>query len=657
MEKNTYSFYDLVEQYEVRIPILQRDYAQGREENISICENFLKALKESIALNKTINLDFIYGNVDNGAFLPLDGQQRLTTLFLLHWYAFEKDRIDDNHRQILKKFSYETRLSSRRFCESLLDNIISVSASEKSISEQILDSKWFYLSWKHDPTIRAMLRTIDLIHDSFKDVNNIWNALVYNKNIVFHLLILENFGLSDDLYIKMNARGRLLTPFENLKAEIQDKALKAEWEEDTEESDKFSYLIDGTWTDFLWQNYNKDNSVDNAHMNFITTLVMTKLPIGQLLKGAERIDVIRRLNSTNAARELINYIDKDTFQYICEVYALYSDLTVKQSVPSLSLSLWRHDPDGDLLNQILLGNSTSYSHKVLFYAQTRYLMSNPIIHHDKYMEWMRVVRNIVSRADLTPDGKRSDIVRSPETFNGAIGLVNELADGCNDIYSYLRSSVINSSFAREQVKEEVLKARIIYEFPEHKSLIFNTEDNELLRGKIMFALECAGYKTDIGEIDFNLLKKVQTVFAESFNKELDSLSSEFDKFRRAMLTIEVSGKYQYYNYWWSYWNAASAEKRKLFPVFREIEYFIGLDDYKSYFKKLVLKLTETDYDGILSNFVKPDNMENWQYRLISEGNLLSNCASKYIAIAPDRTYCYLMKGKRPSDINGSIKVE
>lgn len=270
---------------------------------------------------------------------------------------------------------------------------------------------------------------------------------------------------------------------------------------------------------------------------------------------------------------------------------------------------------------------------------------------------MRVVRNIVSRADLTPDGKRNDIVRSPETFNGAIGLVNELANGCEDINSFLCSTTIFSSFAREQVREEVLKAKIIHENPEYKNLLFRTEDNELLRGKIMFALKCAGYQTKISEIDFELLEKIQEVFAKYFNRELESWNPEFDKFRRAMLTVEVSGKYQYYNYLWSYWNAAFAEKRKLFPLFREIEYFIGLDGYNTYFKKLILKLTQADYDSILANFTKPDNMENWQYRLIVDENLLSHCTSKYIAISPDRTYCYLMKGKRPSDTNGSTKIE
>ena len=36
--------------------------------------------------------------------------------------------------------------------------------------------------------------------------------------ITFQLLKLDEFGLSDDLYIKMNARGKPLTNFETFKA-------------------------------------------------------------------------------------------------------------------------------------------------------------------------------------------------------------------------------------------------------------------------------------------------------------------------------------------------------------------------------------------------------------------------------------------------------
>lgn len=653
MGKDIYSFYELVQFYKVKIPIIQRDYAQGRKSNFSICENFLKALKDSIINNKTINLDFIYGNVEDDVFLPLDGQQRLTTLFLLHWYAYAKENnTEKSVRDTLKKFSYETRLSSRRFCEALLDNVITVDSAADTISEQILDSKWFFISWKQDSTIRAMLRTIDIIHSIFKNINGIWESLINKKNIVFHLLILENFGLSDDLYIKMNARGRLLTPFENLKAEIQDKSVKNNWEYTKSEIDKFSYKIDGRWTYFLWNNFRKNNSVDNAHMNFITTIVMVKLSIGQILKGAERIELIRKLNENNSYRELIKYIDQETFDYICESYELYCDLFDSGLSPSLNIDMWRHEPENNLLYQILLGANTSYTHKVLFFAHTEYLRRNATIDQTKYEDWMRVVRNIVSRADLTADGKRSDIVRSPETFYGAINLINELATGCGDIYNYLTTNTVSSSFAREQIKEEIIKSKIITTIPNNKILIHKTEDNELLRGRVTFALECANYKKSIDEIDFDLLSKVQTVFERNFNKELDSSNLEFDKLRRALLTIEVDGNYRYYNYWWSYWYAGDAEKRKLFPLYRELEYFIGLDDFKQYFKKLVVLLIDKSYDDIISTFVKPDNMENWQFRLIKEDALLFNCSSKYIAIPQDRSYCYLLKGKRPSDTEG-----
>ena len=656
MNNDIYSFYELLQKYKVKVPIIQRDYAKGRKKNVVICENFLKALKDTIINNKAINLDFIYGNVENDIFLPLDGQQRLTTLFLLHWYAFTREVNILDGKEVLKKFSYETRLSSRRFCEALIENTISIDNVTNSISEQILDSKWFFTSWKNDSTIRAMLRTIDSIHMIFKEVDNLWDSLVNKKNVIFHLLILENFGLSDDLYIKMNARGRLLTPFENLKAEIQDKSLKGEWEHERHELEKFPYKIDGKWTDFLWHNFRKNNSVDNAHMNFITAIVMAKLSTGQLLKGAERIEVLKRLNENNSERELINYIDEETFNYIYNSYELYCNLFESNSMPSLNLVMWRHEPEISLLSQILIGSNTSYTHKILFFAQTEYLLRNHTVYQEKFEEWMRVIRNILSRADITPDGKRNDIVRSPETFNGAINLVYELAEGCGDIYTYLCNNTVSSSFSREQVKEEIIKARIIKAYPENKELLFKTEDNELLRGRITFVLECANYVTDISKIDFDLLEKIQIVFARYFSKELDSSNLEFDKLRRSLLTIEVNGNYRYYEYWWSYWNAGEAEKRKLFPLYREIEYFIGHQDYKAYFKKLVMLLIDKNYDDILSDFEKPESMENWQYRLIKEEKLLFDCQSKYIAISQDRSCCYLLKSKRPSDINGCTQV-
>ena len=64
------------------------------------------------------------------------------------------------------------------------------------------------------------------------------------------------------------------------------------------------------------------------------------------------------------------------------------------------------------------------------------------------------------------------------------------------------------------------------------------------------------------------------------------------------------------------------------------------------------------YDGdIIENFVPPHNMPNWKIQLIKDPALLDKNTSHYIAIPEDNSYCYLLKSKRPRDIDGSIKIK
>src|SRR5262249_41172276 len=127
------SFAALFERHPVvRIPILQRDYAQGRAVEAEVRVAFLQALRDALDKPKDdptlpLDLDFIYGSLDSGgAFAPLDGQQRLTTLLLLHWYLATKDgHMPDFVRKPAPargaRFTYATRPSSREFFDALLD--------------------------------------------------------------------------------------------------------------------------------------------------------------------------------------------------------------------------------------------------------------------------------------------------------------------------------------------------------------------------------------------------------------------------------------------------------------------------------------------------------------------------------------------------------
>ena len=66
-----------------------------------------------------------------------------------------------------------------------------------------------------------MLVMIDEIDKHFKTINELWNKLTVEKKIKFYFLPIKNMGLTDELYIKMNSRGKPLTPFEHFKAEFE----------------------------------------------------------------------------------------------------------------------------------------------------------------------------------------------------------------------------------------------------------------------------------------------------------------------------------------------------------------------------------------------------------------------------------------------------
>jgi hypothetical protein len=114
-------FLELFKRHDVvEIPIIQRDYVQGRESESEIRTEFLKALYSALSkpkgdLSLPLDLDFVYGSVEGTekqVFGPLDGQQRLTTLFLLHWYLAWKDgKSDDftNHIKIEKNLGFSTQ--------------------------------------------------------------------------------------------------------------------------------------------------------------------------------------------------------------------------------------------------------------------------------------------------------------------------------------------------------------------------------------------------------------------------------------------------------------------------------------------------------------------------------------------------------------------
>lgn len=659
-----YTFWELLTRQSIEIPIIQRDYAQGREDKEELRGNFLNALYESIVDRKPIKLDFIYGSNESGVFQPLDGQQRLTTLFLIHWYAASvTTNLTGENISILKRFTYETRSSSREFCSSLVSNRIAFDSEIEQVSNAIIDSSWFFLSWKKDPTIDAMLRCIDDIHKRFRGIDNLWQNLVsQDKLISFYHVELKDIGLTDDLYIKMNARGKLLSPFENFKAGFQKYINLQLWDQGKSLLQTFAFKIDTLWTDLFWK-HRKGNSIDEAFMRFISVAAMIQQA---LEKRPDRIATITRIQRFPAQVKAEN-LSISGFNYLCESLDTYSRIFAQNIDLKLNFPLWQHEPYEDIFSALVFEEnlsspqrgSASYTQKVLFYAQTEYLRKVASFDKELFMDWMRVVRNIVCRGDIEKNGNRPAIIRSPETFDGVVSLINELAEGVNDIYQFLATKdFFKSSFAKEQIEEEKFKAKLIVADKDNKNVIFKTEDTNLLQGRIEFALTCIAvdYLTEPKSFSKNNLNSVYTVISKYLNDE----KAINNVFRRALLSTPhpLDGRYAYYEYWWSYWYLVEAPKRCLIEKFRELEYFIygnykNRDYYRGYLKNLVRTLFYSDCAHVIRFFKAPVDMPNWKVRLINEPDLLDEyCPSNYIAIPVDDSCCYLLKSVRPRDIDG-----
>lgn len=228
ISKNNSSFWQLINGCKIIIPQLQRDYAQGRDDEIikQIRESLIAEFYDALYSRKPLVLNFIYGERTDEMFIPIDGQQRLTSLFLLHWYVFSRAGYQDG-REKLKDFSYLTRDSSRRFCDRLCG--LNIDFSQVSLRRQIEDCFWFSGNFKTDPTVQSMVVVLDEIHSKFSEIYDFVSLkdelIGADCPITFLWQPMDNFQKTDDLYIKMNARGKLLSDFEIFKAKLQNSSI------------------------------------------------------------------------------------------------------------------------------------------------------------------------------------------------------------------------------------------------------------------------------------------------------------------------------------------------------------------------------------------------------------------------------------------------
>lgn len=467
-----YSFIDVCqsELNGIEIPIIQRDYAQGRKQETKKRYRFLQTLHEAIKGNG-ISLDFIYGSLtEDKKLIPLDGQQRLTTLFLLHWYAAKRDRITKEKWGCLSKFTYSTRISARRFCEHLLD-YTPVFESKDTVSAQIRDEAWYPTTWDNDPTVVSMLQMLDDIALVFYDIDELWEELCNKKKITFCFKTLEDMGITDDIYIKMNSRGKPLTDFEHFKAELTNLIKREE----------LSQKIDRDWTNMLWPYRGENNIIDEeflAYFHFITDIICIKTET-ELICSKQNLDVSNsyfEMIPIYQDNKNINLLEKffDCWCEIKDIDAYFSSYLTnsKYEMSKVKVYEWNTNLFKDCCENYRgvgrRGSTFTINKIIMLYA---FIIRNTEGKHidDKiFRRRLRILRNLVwnSIYELRTDRLKKLLEETEQIIlNGQISVSKE-----------------DRGFNRQQKEEELNKLTWCETHSMYVESLFHLEDHKLLYG-------------------------------------------------------------------------------------------------------------------------------------------------------------------------------
>jgi len=472
-----YTFWALIKDCSIEIPIIQRDYVQGREKEGRVRTTFLKAINNSLVNNKPLHLDFIYGVIKNNKFIPLDGQQRLTTLFLIHYFLslkeankfeiFQEYLIDNNDI----KFTYETRKSSKEFCSQLIKNRIKLRSNIKTkkevkISDLIKNENWFFSKWIQDPTISSMLIMLDEIQNIFID-DDLFEQLISTDNIVsFSFLEPSKLKIKNEneLYIKINSRGKSLNEFENFKSYFMGFL---------NEEQKLKF--DNDWFKIFWNHYNKTFKNDNKE----NEKIIEEKIFGAYLNFFKNLTPF--FSDTKEERDILKFeyiqenIEDIARTLNCLMDYKYDEIDKIRSFDTFKIDIF----------QDFLKNKITFSEKARFYALNLFFVKIGKSNENKklFKSWMRVSLNLIS-----------NMINSYDAFRSMIKLLEDLSSYLkkNNFYEELSKYSFQQKISA-QLEEEIEKAKLILNNSENQSWDLEeefliAENNWYLDGQIGFLI-------------------------------------------------------------------------------------------------------------------------------------------------------------------------
>ena len=261
-----YTIGQLLNNYTLFVPEIQRDYVWGATENYKeVLLPFLQALDSNLKGDKLYNIGFLYSykhsKIEN---YVIDGQQRFTTIILLLYVLSVREHVGFTSYLRVKeptmRFTYNVRPQTETFMRYLFE-------SGKVSKDEITIQNWFMPVYSSDTSITSMVNAVDLISTKLDNLPEITFDRVLNQ-VCFWYFNVDETSQGEELYITMNSRGQKLTESEQIKPHLFDK-----WQKEKTQSD------DNTDYGKLWDMWEEKfyaekgelgiSSVDNAMNTFL----------------------------------------------------------------------------------------------------------------------------------------------------------------------------------------------------------------------------------------------------------------------------------------------------------------------------------------------------------------------------------------------------
>ena len=601
------------------IPDLQRDYCWGTQnkDRIELVSNFVKNIKENgFRKNETeLNLGLIYGyEVPIGHIQLCDGQQRITTLFLLLGMvnrncnnAFQaqlisKTELDDDKEPYLQ---YAIRESSLYFLSDLVVSFFL--KSDISLVDDIKKQPWYFKDYDLDPSIQSMLSAMRIIESELKGID----VMAFGEYLIQKLLfIYYDMGSrknGEETFVIINTTGEPLSATENLKPKLINAQAKEnqvfcsnKWEE---------------WETYFWQhrkgNGTKENdTADNGLKEFFRWITL--------------------LNTTNEDK-FKNIQDFGNYQFDIKM-----DFTTIQQYFDITKILFEEE---DYFKNNLDWLSPDKRDKFRN-TQIVWFKLLPVIEYIKRFGHENK-RNVIRVKNFFENLSRIDNV-SRDISNllpEAIRLIKNLPNA--DIASVLDMENVSKSLLTKEEKE---KFNLYKDSPNREKLedkLWESERHEIFRGEITPLLQWS--KNEDGVFCLDRFSHYYAVFCKLFHDKLEY--KELDITRRALLTQnlkeypKVFKGYTNYSFCWEYsdWQTLINDNIDNFGKFLyELQ---NKDDIYAVQKEMIdANPTDKDYD----EFVK-----------IPE--LLEFCEQKNMQWASDKDGWLLLRGQRASGGRANLK--